>query len=183
MLDSHGRLHRADLPPRSASAQAGIQALQRGVQVNKHGRQGKPHATVLSLSQDERTLSWAASRTVQRVSSFGRAAKKIAGGADKSRSIDLADAVELLVGRASSVFQRASKADGLHEHLCLSLILSAALPAPPSASDGADGDADDGAAERETLDLAFRDEEDFGSCLAALRGTRFRITRTLLAQR
>ena len=173
MLDAQGRLHRPNMPPRSAAGQEGVARLQAGVRVNKYGRQGKPHETVVRLSQDESELSWEKKRGVQRAASFGRArSRSIAGAAgDKARVIEVAGLVAVLVGRESGVFKRRAGATGADakEHLCLSLLLPAALPAPPSATDtGAPAEA----AERETLDLEFLSAEDFGYCLAALRSLR-----------
>ena len=79
----------------------------------------------------------------------------------------MSDVVELLVGRESAVFKRRKDKDkDDNEHLSLSLVTKGALPAPPSA-DGEDEPDPTGG--RETLDVSFDSDENFGLWLAALK--------------
>ena len=73
--------------------------------------------------------------------------------------------LDLLVGRETAIFQRRANDTG-KEHLSLSLVLRAALPAPPSADMS---ESDSGASGRESLDVSFDDEETFGLWVAAMR--------------
>ena len=112
-------------------------------------------------------------------------------------SIELVDVVELQVGHASEVLRRSaaeaatsrfssprgSKAEELPaEHLTLTLMMMAALPAPPSAEEQHDPHGrrlaldpqlealgSPPTAQRQTLDLACTSEEEFGLWVAALR--------------
>ena len=174
MIDSHGRLHRANLPPRSPAAQAGVERLRRGMRVHKHGRQGRPHETVVSLSQDESVLSWEANRKAQRAASFGRAAGRklcrnsfASASGEKERTIEVEDIVELLVGQESGVFKRSAGTGLVQQHLCVSLLLPAALPAPPSANDAIEAS---DATERVTLDLEFLRSHPYHAAQISLAG-------------
>ena len=46
------------MPPRSATVEEGVALLKRGTNVTKYGRSGKPHSTMLKLSDDERRIGW-----------------------------------------------------------------------------------------------------------------------------
>ena len=50
--------------PAGATALAGVDLLRRGVTATKFGRAGKPHSTLVWLSEDGKQLHWNA-RTVQ----------------------------------------------------------------------------------------------------------------------
>ena len=144
----------------SESAREGLDLLKRGAPALKHGRAGKPHATIFTLSKDESTLTWLGNQRSSIVGSF-------AGKKDKKRELNLSDVVELLVGRESAVFKRRKDKDkDDNEHLSLSLVTKGALPAPPSA-DGEDEPDPTGG--RETLDVSFDSDENFGLWLAALK--------------
>ena len=101
-------------------------------------------------------------------------------GAVATRSLFIADIIEILVGQESPVFGKANKAPRRdtatpdNAHLSLTLVLVASLPPPPSAMDDAER-AQSLAKDRKTLDLSFVDEGEFGCVLAAFR--------TLLAER
>ena len=125
------------------AVQEGLALLKRGSQVTKHGRSGRPHATQLVLSDDETTLTWeAATRrraSLERAASIGlRTLRR--GGEEKSRSVRIADVVELLVGHESAVFRRSGGGDAT-AHLSITLQLTGSLPAPPSADDADDAPA------------------------------------------
>ena len=143
---------------RSATAEEGVACLMRGLPVLKYGRQGKPHKTILRLSEDEAYLLWDAS---------GIAAKLVKRGRKERRRIFLADVLEILVGQESMVFHRIKEA-GAAEHVSLTLLLMPALPDPPS-SDAAEPCAPLKREDRATLDFSCLDEEQFGLCVAALR--------------
>lgn len=121
-----------------ATAREGMQLLKKGCSVTKHGRHGKPHKTVLTLSDDGAELMW---------ESHGLLKSK------KHQSILLANVLELAVGHESSVFKRV-KSKGHSAHLCLSLLL-------PLFDEGDEGG---GGRDRESLDLSFDEgeEETFG---------------------
>ena len=142
----------------SETAAEGLALLKRGSSALKHGRAGKPHTTIFTLSADETLISWEpkrASKLVPRRSVAGSAATRV---------IAIADIVELLVGRESTVFKR--RANDSAAHLSLSLRLLGSLPAPPSV-DGEDTDGEPSV--RETLDVSFDGEVAFGLWVAALR--------------
>ncbi|KAL3926170.1 MAG: hypothetical protein SGPRY_003422 [Prymnesium sp.] len=84
----------------------------KGIQVVKFDRTGVPRLTTFKISEDETQICWE--------------------GKLKHKSIELADVVELLVGHESAVFQRTSLRVPPAEHLSSSLVLTGALPAPPS---------------------------------------------------
>ena len=92
-------------PKRSETAKEGLALLKRGSTVKKYGRQGKPHATLFRLSDDETLLGWE-----------GRGLNKL-----KRRAVRICDLVELLVGHESVVFLEA-RAPGA-EHMSMSLRL------------------------------------------------------------
>ena len=92
-------------PKRSETAKEGLALLKRGSIVKKYGRQGKPHATLFRLSDDETLLGWE-----------GRGLNKL-----KRRAVRICDLVELLVGHESVVFLEA-RAPGA-EHMSMSLRL------------------------------------------------------------
>ena len=85
----------------SATAEEGVACLMRGLPILKYGRQGKPHKTILRLSEDEAYLLWDAS---------GIAAKLVKRGRKERRRIFLADVLEILVGQESMVFHRIKEA-------------------------------------------------------------------------
>eukprot|EP00966_Prymnesium_polylepis_P132036 3053512-Prymnesium_polylepis.1 len=105
------------MPPRTQAAVDGIVMLKRkgGVQAVKLDRFGVPRLATFRLSEDETRLQW--------------------DGRLTTKSIDLTDIVELLVGHDSAVFQRTNLRAVHAEHLSLTLLLTASLPAPPSADD------------------------------------------------
>ena len=147
----------------SESAKEGLALMQGGAPALKHGRAGKPHLTTFTLSQDETVLSWKSGGGT--MSKIGGSMRRLSGsGSAPLRILQLNEVVELLVGRDSSVFKRRANDTG-NEHLSLSLVLRGALPAPPSAG----GKSDAPEPTRETLDLSFDDELDFGLWVAALR--------------
>ena len=138
----------ADMPavtdgpgPRSGTAQEGIALLKRGSMVMKYGRQGKPHPTTFTLSQDENELFWESKKGLASALS-----------SRKPRSVSLADALQLDVGQESAVFRRnvTNAAASDKAHLSLSLLLLPAVEEEVS-----------GSGQRETLDISFDDEEIF----------------------
>lgn len=159
---------------RSATVNEGLRLLKAGAALMKYGRQGQPHATTLTLAQDERSLSWLG---------HGGTMAKLKGKGSGARTVQMEDVLELWVGHQSEIFQRhihtsmtSGKAmrDALASgkqtlagpHVSFSLLLKSSLPAPPD-EDGLGPPA--AASDRETLDLSCDDEEQFGLCVAALR--------------
>jgi len=140
-----------------STAGLGIRALRDGIVATKYGRQsGKPHGIILRLSPDEQSLTWET-----------RGLAKLKKNATK-RAIRIMDIIELIVGRDSAVM---SHAQSDLEHLSVSLILRASLPAAPSAHDARSGGRSlaSSSSQRETLDLTIADEEQFGLFVAAIR--------------
>ena len=150
---------------RSSTAIEAIQALKAGSDATKYGKQGAPHLTRFTLSEDEKTLSWAGT---------GLMGKFL----PKERLVHLANVKRLLIGRESAVFIRyqqnnnmnaAAAAPGL-AHLSISLKFE-----PGTTSMGSSGDLSsvqlygNSAADRQTLDVSFDDELTFGMWVAALR--------------
>ncbi len=84
-----------DLASVTAAAREGIAALKSGVPCVKHGRSGKPHAVVISLSADARILGW------QR-QGLGKLKRK-----SEQRAVRIDSLLELLVGFETRVLQRA----------------------------------------------------------------------------
>ena len=129
---------------RSATALAGIERLKGGCLVCKYGRSGKPHKITLGLSYDERILSWKGHSLWESISGKG------------ARSCSLHAVRKLLIGRESQVFCRHSDEDSIdidrhgETHLSLSLHF-----------DEFEG--------RDTLDISFDNDENFGLVVAALR--------------
>ena len=103
------------------AAAEGIAALKAGSRVIKHGRNGISRTTVLSLSPDERTLTWDAPPV-----------SKLRPKSER-REVQLADARALLIGRESHVFQRhqSTRTSGGERHLSLSIVLRGARSALP----------------------------------------------------
>ena len=101
------------------AAAEGIAALKAGSRVIKHGRNGISRTTVLSLSPDERTLTWDAPPV-----------SKLRPKSER-REVQLADARALLIGRESHVFQRhqSTRTSGGERHLSLSIVLRGARAA------------------------------------------------------
>ena len=99
-------------PSRNGTAKEGVALLKRGSTVKKYGRQGKPHATLFRLSDDESMLGWE-----------GRGLNKL-----KRRAVRICDLVELHVGHESTVFLEA-RAPGA-EHMSMSLRLLKAQSRP-----------------------------------------------------
>jgi hypothetical protein len=147
----------------TSTAREGLALLKGGAMALKHGRAGKPKKTLFTLSEDESKLTWrpAAGEGLGKL-----AVRRLSSSGAPQRELAIADAVEIVVGRESAAFQRRANDTGL-EHLSLTLKLMAALPAPPSA-DGDDKE-DDPSSSRETLDVSFGSEEQFGLWVAALR--------------
>jgi len=132
-------------PQRTQAAIDGITLLKRkGVQAVKFDRCGVPRLATFRLSEDETRLCW--------------------DGRLLSKSIELSDVVELLVGLESAIFQRTSLRVPPAEHLSLSLILKASLPAPPSADT-----VESRGWQRQSVDISIGNEEEFGLWVAALR--------------
>ena len=102
----------AAVPKRNGTAKEGVALLKRGSTVKKYGRQGKPHATLFRLSDDESMLGWE-----------GRGLNKL-----KRRAVRICDLVELHVGHESTVFLEA-RAPGA-EHMSMSLRLLKAQSRP-----------------------------------------------------
>ena len=159
---------------RSSTVLEGLRLLKAGATLMKYGRQGQPHATTLTLAQDERTLSWLG---------HGGTMAKLKGKSTAARTVQMEDVLELWVGHQSEIFQRhihtsmtsgRSMRDAMASgkqtlagpHVSFSLLLRSSLPAPPD-EDGLGPPA--AASDRETLDLSCDDEEQFGLCVAALR--------------
>ena len=115
----------AAVPKRNGTAKEGVALLKRGSTVKKYGRQGKPHATLFRLSDDESMLGWE-----------GRGLNKL-----KRRAVRICDLVELHVGHESTVFLEA-RAPGA-EHMSMSLRLLKAQSRPDD--DARDGDGGAGA--------------------------------------
>jgi hypothetical protein len=86
----------------SETAREGLDLLKRGAPALKHGRAGKPHHTIFTLWADESTLSW----TAVNKSLLKGAAKRLSGAARAERVLRVADVVDLLVGRESTVVRR-----------------------------------------------------------------------------
>ena len=113
-------------PKRNGTAKEGVALLKRGSTVKKYGRQGKPHATLFRLSDDESILGWE-----------GRGLNKL-----KRRAVRVCDLVELHVGHESTVFLEA-RAPGA-EHMSMSLrLLKAQSRADDDARDTLDLSCDD----------------------------------------
>ena len=128
--------------------------LIKGSTAMKYGRQGRPHPTIFKLSPSEDALMWEGKKTL---------AYKLQNK-PRLRSINLADALDVLVGHESAVFRRYAGTAGAHAHLSLSLLLLSAA----TDYDEADGDpAPSAGVAKETLDLSFDDDETFGYWYAA----------------
>ena len=133
---SSGRQGRMIRHSMSESAREGLELLHRGAPALKHGRAGKPHSTVFTLSPDDASLSWTPLKRGS-ITKLGGSMKRLSGSPaePKKRELLVSDVVELLVGRESTIFKRRANETG-NEHLSLSLVLTGALPMPPSAADG-----------------------------------------------
>ena len=130
------------MPPRGESATEGLALLQRGLEVIKFSRTGKPSVTTVRLDEAELTLSW------QPRMGLGKLKAK-----PGKRSIETAGIQSVDIGRDSAAFQQAPTKSRGAAHLSLSLVLKASY-----AAEG-----------RETLDLCCADEEEFGCLVAAFR--------------
>ena len=82
--------------PRSEAQAEGLELLKQGCVLLKCSRKGKPTHTTFKLSADERMLCWERTNLLSK-----------AGG--KWREVELTDVSELLVGRDSAAFQRATR--------------------------------------------------------------------------
>ena len=149
----------------SETAREGLALLKSGrAQALKHGRSGKPHLTAFMLSDDETLLSW---QPVKIKANLARTiGRRVSATSEPKRSISTSEIVELCIGRESAIFQRRANDSG-HEHLSLTLRLMASLPAPPIAHD-APPLAASPSGERQTLDVSFENEEQFGLWVAGL---------------
>uniref|UniRef100_A0A7S3ERC3 PPPDE domain-containing protein n=1 Tax=Haptolina ericina TaxID=156174 RepID=A0A7S3ERC3_9EUKA len=144
---------------RSQAVQEGIAMLKTGVRALKYSRHGRPRLAMFKLSEDERILSWE--------------------GRLLTKSIEIADVLELLVGQTSAVFRRNAAEEACRssaqEHLSLTLVLMASLPTPPSEAHDEHGRRlavemePSGSGERQSLDIVCSEEEEFGLWVAALR--------------
>jgi len=144
------------------AATDGLAMLLRGVPVTKYGRDGGAHSTQLRLSADRAHLTWSSNK-------LGGA---IAGrlGARATRRIMVGEVQEMLIGRESDVFRRhansrSSTAEVVDPNLCTDAHLSVSLRLRPSTA------APDGgvASARETLDVSFKEEVEFGCFVALMR--------------
>ena len=158
----------------SEAATSGIALLKQGVRIVKYTQQGRRRLTTLRLTRDEKKLVWE-----------GKKGAKLG----VSRSVTLADVIELLVGCQTHAFEMCSHRAALEQqpladpHLSLSLVLKASLPATPADVDGdqkCDGRLSRSSMassmvgptsyqKRGTLDLSIEDEEAYSVCVAALR--------------
>ncbi|KAL1520339.1 hypothetical protein AB1Y20_021929 [Prymnesium parvum] len=149
-----------------ATALEGVSLLKAGVSVIKYGRQGKPHPSTLKLTASEDVLTWEGKPGVTGMLGLSR----------DDRFLALAAVRELLVGRESAVFRSANWKDrlsvdksvsGLPE-LSLSLVID---PMRHALSHGVRPEAlfKEAGSARQSLDISFTDETQFGLVLSALR--------------
>ncbi|KAL1510819.1 hypothetical protein AB1Y20_007103 [Prymnesium parvum] len=148
---------------RAPTAIAGIEMLKKGCTATKYSRSGKPRLATFRLSSDESTLSWDAGRY-----SLAGPVKMYKG---ERRNVKITEILELLIGMDSKVFALykdiVGEAAVENAHISLSLVLLGNLPSTPTM----EGDESSRAPveSRETLDISFDNEENFGLWVAALR--------------
>ena len=172
VMDLIGRLKPEDDVRRArasdAAAEEGIALLKQGVLVIKYGRQGKPHQTMLRLTESEDVLKWEGRSTVA-----GKLSSVLAK--DSERFVALAAVRQLLIGRESTVFRSANWKDRLgvdatagRPECSLSLVID---PMRHALSRGVTADQlfKEAGSARQSLDVSFQDDMVFGLVLSALR--------------
>ena len=158
---------------RTAAATAGIHLLKRGSEATLHEKGRPPYRCTFTLSEDESVLTWQSSR--------GR----LLGATERLRLGDVVEVLPCDPTFASRLSIRSPVIPLAEFQSTLTFLLLRALPTPPSDAVLAP------AAQRETVDLSFDDEETFGHWVAALRalqavwpeGRPVRITSTTNAPR